>query len=274
MPRDTTPGPIKRLLRQEAGFGCCICGIPILQYHHIIKWADEQHFRPEDMMVLCPLHHDQVTKGAMSENEQRQHKCEPVNIRKHRVKGLLELRQNYCAASFGSVIIVSEGPFLQINGESILSLDLGEGNLEVSIRLFSSADEPLLEIVRNEWTSGDPLPWDIEANWQTLTLRERAQKITLSLNGREIPLEVRGELWRGGRFYRIDRDRIHVGGTPSMKMSIANMALVGSGVSIEGEEMKVVPGGGTIISHREPRERLRIAKEAWRRMQRERVQPD
>jgi hypothetical protein len=29
-----------------------------------VEWAEEEHFRPEDMMVLCPLHHDQATKGA------------------------------------------------------------------------------------------------------------------------------------------------------------------------------------------------------------------
>jgi hypothetical protein len=29
------PSEIKRQLRQEAGFGCCICGIPIIEYHHI-----------------------------------------------------------------------------------------------------------------------------------------------------------------------------------------------------------------------------------------------
>jgi hypothetical protein len=158
------PAAVARQLRQEAGFGCCACGSPILQYHHIIEWADDHHFRAEDMMVLCPLHHDQATKGAMPEAEQRRLKAGPVNIRAGRAKGLLAVRQDYCAASFGPVIVLGEGTFLEIDGENILGFHMGEGNLEVSLRLFSPGDELLLEIDRNEWISGDPLPWDIEAD--------------------------------------------------------------------------------------------------------------
>jgi hypothetical protein len=36
--------------------------------------SEDQHFRPEDMMVLCPTHHNQATKGAMPVGEQREFK--------------------------------------------------------------------------------------------------------------------------------------------------------------------------------------------------------
>jgi hypothetical protein len=45
--RPKIPAAVARQLRQEAGFGRCCCGVPILQYHHIIPWAAEAHFRPE-----------------------------------------------------------------------------------------------------------------------------------------------------------------------------------------------------------------------------------
>jgi hypothetical protein len=35
--------------------------------HHITPRFVEEHFRPEDMMALCPNHHDEATKGAMLE---------------------------------------------------------------------------------------------------------------------------------------------------------------------------------------------------------------
>lgn len=72
------PLPVKRQLRQEAGFGCCVCGLPIIQYHHIIPRAIEEHNRPEDMMIFCPNHHDAATKGAMTESQQRSYKAEAV----------------------------------------------------------------------------------------------------------------------------------------------------------------------------------------------------
>ena len=41
------PDRIKRQLRQEAGFGCCKCGFPIYDYHHIVEFSEEKHFRPQ-----------------------------------------------------------------------------------------------------------------------------------------------------------------------------------------------------------------------------------
>jgi hypothetical protein len=97
------------------------------------------------MMALCPNHHDQATKGAMPEAEQRKYKSRPRNIERGLVDGLLQIKQDYCAANFGSVTIVGSGTFLRIDGEDILGFHMGAGNLEVSLRLFNEQDELLLE---------------------------------------------------------------------------------------------------------------------------------
>jgi hypothetical protein len=76
---------------------------------------------------------------------------------------------------------------MRIHGEEILSLSLGTKNLEISLKLFSESNELLVQIDKNEWITGDPLPWDIEANWQTLALRERAHKISISLDAKNPP---------------------------------------------------------------------------------------
>jgi 5-methylcytosine-specific restriction endonuclease McrA len=55
------PAHVKRQLRQEAGFGCCVCGYPFYEYHHIREFALDSHHDPKDMMVLCPNHHHQAT---------------------------------------------------------------------------------------------------------------------------------------------------------------------------------------------------------------------
>lgn len=36
-----TPETVKRVLRQEAGFGCCKCGLLIYEYHHIVEYTTE-----------------------------------------------------------------------------------------------------------------------------------------------------------------------------------------------------------------------------------------
>jgi hypothetical protein len=67
------------------------------------------------------------------------------------------VRQDYCGADLGSVTIVGEGPFIRIDGENILSFHIGEGNLEISLWLFSETDDLLLDIDRNEWIAGDSI---------------------------------------------------------------------------------------------------------------------
>jgi hypothetical protein len=184
-------------------------------------------------MVLCPLHHDQATKGAMPEVEQKELQANPLNIVRGRARGPLEVKQDYCAADFGTLTVVGEGPFIRIDGEDILSLDMGPKNLELSLRLYGEDGTLLIRIERNEWRSGDPIPWDIEADWQTLLLRQKARKISIALDAKKIPMQILGEFWHSKRKVTIDRERILVHG--NVCFGLANLALVGGGLDISTE---------------------------------------
>jgi hypothetical protein len=76
-------------------------------------------------------------------------------------------------------------------------LRVDEGMLKLSLTVYDRDDRLLVVIEDNEWLSGDPLPWDIEASFQRLTLREKARTINLGLNARSIPPFLAAELWKG-----------------------------------------------------------------------------
>ena len=59
----TVPPEVARHLRAEAGFGCAVCGCPILEYHHIIPWAERMHYEVEHMVALCRNHHQETGKA-------------------------------------------------------------------------------------------------------------------------------------------------------------------------------------------------------------------
>jgi hypothetical protein len=223
------------------------------------------------MMLLCPNHHDQATKRAMPEAEQRSHKSNPYNIRHNRAKGMLAVKQDYCAASFGSVDIVGQGAFLVMADEPILGLALQDGQLEISVKLYSLEDRLLLEIEGNEWVSGDPLPWDIEASWQRLILRERVRNISLSIDASQVPASVKGRFYRGGRVVTIDEHGIEVDG--SRGVSFSDMALVGMQIVVRLENKGCIftfneaNPHGVIVSWPNRRERLWKAKAAWKKIQ-------
>jgi hypothetical protein len=198
--RPPTPEPVKRKLRQEAGFGCCVCGIPIYQYHHIIEYSEEQHFRPEDMMILCPNHHDAATQHAMLEEEQRYHKAHPYNIVHGYASGQLTVNQKYCSVLIGNFILETNGRLLTIGSETLLALGIGpRGTLEISLRLYDQHNRLEAVIENNEWETGPSFPWDITSSWQKITIRRKHGEIVLDINTKmkgDGPLELRADLWR------------------------------------------------------------------------------
>lgn len=263
-----TSSDIKRKLRQEACFGCCVCGLPIVQYHHIIPWAKEKHYRQEDMMVLCPNHHDQATKNAMPEKEQREYKSNPYNKQRNMVRGNLEIKQNYCAIGVGTVYMVGEGSCLRIDEEDLLRIDMGEKNLEISIHLYDENDNLLLFIDHNEWVSGDYLAWDIEANWQELIIRHKSRDIRLSINAKIKPAQIKCKLWKNGQSITITESELNV----ADKRGMSHLALVGAMINIDTKKQECgfgpyIEGGmAFMITHADPRERLIQAVAKWKEL--------
>ncbi|MGH2788070.1 MAG: hypothetical protein ACRDJV_09185 [Actinomycetota bacterium] len=187
------PLPIKRQLRQEAGVGCCKCGLPIIQYHHIVPFADDAHNRPEDMMVLCPNHHDEANDGAVSEGEQRQIKAAPFNIQRGYTDGVLKVNQTHLCVDMG-FLVVAEGAVVRTENEELFKLGLRENRLSLSLRLYDERNRLRAAIKDNEWVSGKPELWDIEAGWQRLTLRQKRGEISLRIDAKREPVLVRGKL--------------------------------------------------------------------------------
>lgn len=167
---------VKRALRQESGFGCCVCGTWIIQYHHIVEFSTEEHHRAEDMMIICPNCHARATAHAMPEAEQRRHKASPYNIRHGQARGQLYIDRPIPLVEAGSNVFGRNGPIIVADGEPLLSLRVDEdGQLLTSLVLRDEEDNVIGTVVDNEWTYGDPLPWDIRAEWRRLYVRNEAR---------------------------------------------------------------------------------------------------
>jgi hypothetical protein len=128
--------------------------LPIVEYHHIV--ADSKN--PDEIMLLCPVHHHEATVGAMPKEEQWNYKKNPYNIERGFVEGQLKVNQTTPVANIGSNQFVGAGDFLIVDGENLLSLRINEGKLELSIKLYDQKDVLVADIQNNEWVSGNPLP--------------------------------------------------------------------------------------------------------------------
>jgi hypothetical protein len=213
---DAIPRPIKRVLRQEARFGCCRCGHPFLEFHHIVPRADEPHNRSEDMMALCPTCHAMATAHALTEVEQRALKANPHNIVRGYADGFLKLNQAEPAVRFGTTTLGGNVELLRVDGEGLLALLLDDdGQFYISVTVYDQDDNLLLRIDRNDWITGDAALWDIEYGFRYLNLRRAHRDIVLDIDARQVPVRLRANLWRHAHNIQLgppgDRDVIVTG---------------------------------------------------------------
>ena len=239
--RRQPPRPVQRALRQEAGFGCCVCGHPIYWYHHIVPWEVEHHFRPGDMMILCPNHAAEADALAIDEAAQRELKRRPYNIQHGYASGQMTVDQTEPRVQFGdSVQMVGAGPLIVIDGEPLLRLGVGEQNtLFLSVALYSQNDGLLASIEDNEWRTGDPLPWDLDFGFRRLSIRNAPREIALEIDARTDPVRVRAELWRSGERVGVGSRGIEL----PRNAGIMDLSIVGGAVSVDTRtgEMKLGP---------------------------------
>ena len=138
----------------------------------------------------------------MLEDEQRRYKANPFNILRGYTDGLLKINQTYCVVAVGSCELINDAAIVLVGGEPLLSLSIVDQRLAVSVVLYDDQDRLMLLIQDNEWITGDPAVWDLEAAHQRLVIRKRPGDIRLSIDATEEPIKLNASLRRSG--HRID----------------------------------------------------------------------
>ncbi len=267
------PEPLKRRLRQEAGFGCCKCGYPVFEYHHIIPRSEDS----EDLMILCPICHHEATVGAMPEEEQRFFKSHPFNIVRGYVKGKLKINQRALAVTIGSNQFVGDGCFILVDQEEVISVSTDiTGKLALSAKLYDRDDHLLVAIEDNEWISGDPFPWDLESRFQWLKMRRKIGDIALEIDARKFPIEIYADIWRKGQNFQLSRDWIRFNGV-QQNIGFKDLCFVALRLAVDTQEkkFKIEPdlrfGKGMFISWPDVQERVKKGLESWERLKTEKI---
>jgi hypothetical protein len=263
------PSHIKRRLRQEACFGCCVCGHPFIEYHHIIPFSEARSHNASDMMILCPIHHHQCTVGALDTTRQLAAKSSPFNCTRGFANGQFVTSSTVIAIEAGSIQFIGAGFKLIVDGEPLLAIRSdSEGHLLLTVELYSSTDELLLSIRDNEWIAGDPLPWDLEFGYNRLLLRSAARQIALQIDARSLPVAITGDLWRRNQRFSIGRSSLHFDGEVQ-NVGFANLGLVAMSLVADTTQRSFTLSpdtrlkGGMMVSWPDPAERLQKGIEGF-----------
>jgi hypothetical protein len=263
-PRVEIPEPIRRIVRQEAGFGCCKCGRWVFEYHHIVPRSE----KPEDIMLLCPNCHDEATKDLMLIEEQITHKRNPFNIKQGYAQGTLKANHNVPVIKVGTVELVGEGDFIAIDSEALLSLYINSGRLEVSSKLYDPEGELLAQIERNEWITGTAMPWDIESGYQWLTIRHRKRAIVVDIDLRSTPIKIRADLWHKQCHFGLDSTGVTFDGKVKANFQTSNLCYVGMRFLVNSTSKQLILdpypfGRGAFVSWPDVDERIKKGVETW-----------
>ena len=199
--RTSIPSEVKRQLRQEAGFGCCRCGHPFIEYHHIVPWSEDQHFRPEDMMVLCGQCHPLCTVDAIPQVDQRALKARPKNIVDNLVRGMLFVNTRELSVNIAGGKATETPNLLTLSGKPVLSArrDSEEGRVLISASIYDRDGNSIGRLNDNEWSMIPGAVWDFECYPLHSTIRLAPRDIAFVVDVRNDEVYLQGKWFHQGQ---------------------------------------------------------------------------
>lgn len=191
-----TPLPIKRQLRQEANFGCGICGNPILDYHHIIPYHISRAYLPQDMIALCPNHHRRANQREYSDKYLRELKTSPHN--RERVRDAFFIESDELIVYLGNCKCIDTPRALVVDDFDIVSVEKIENSPTVNLNLFDKFTNWIAAIYENSWIVDTTLVWDLEYHPRHLVFRSAPRNISLDFKIEGSNLLINGILHYNG----------------------------------------------------------------------------
>ncbi len=216
----TPPAAIARQLRQEAGFGCAVCGCPIIEYHHIIEWREEKHFKPEHMVALCPSHHTEY--GKLPKTKSYSAKANPINIRKGKISGYLGGNREQRVLRLGSMIVEDCVSAIDYGGNSIIGYQQIDGEFRLNVFIPDEEFWPEVEIKQNIMAASIGQFWDIEFKTNWVKFRRAKGNVFLTIDFRGEEVEIDGELQLGGNLISLSEAQNRMGGGTFKNIQMRN----------------------------------------------------
>lgn len=169
------PEETKRQVRQDCGFGCVICGMPVFHYDHIEEFAQVRQHTRENLALLCPNHHQDKTSGRLSAEKVLAARQAPFNGGRSRTSNYKLVSGVTAEAWLGSNVAYDPGEapdfhVLWINGEGFLTIHHEADGFSYSAKVTDEQGTVLLHIQRGELTVSTGI-WDYRYEGKTLEVR-------------------------------------------------------------------------------------------------------
>lgn len=188
--RPHIPAQIKRSVRRRCGFGCVVCGCPIITYEHVVEWSETQDHGVENLTLLCDAHHRQKTSGMMGRDTVVHHNESPFNLRPgtkipYKLEPNIYLEQKVslgsCEGRFSGPERMDGYKPITLAGFAPITAHVEDNFVLISALFYDDDGQVLFQIDRNEVLIHLGV-WDIEWIGSKITIRSAPQEIALRID--------------------------------------------------------------------------------------------
>lgn len=211
------PADVRRELRRESNFGCAYCGMPLIEYHHIVPFSEEEHHDPSRMISLCPTCHAEADAKTIKQKELYELKSNPI-IADHTghdfyfnsERQFILLGESMSFGMGGA----SEQVALAISGESIINMYYEDEILTFSVKFFNDSEEVVAAVDKGEWWADVDEVWDISYKKKVLKLWSEPRNIGMAINYKPDNdfVYIKGHFQYDGKLVQVRDDEITING--------------------------------------------------------------
>ena len=176
---------VKRLIRQQCGFGCVICCSSIWDYEHIDPTFENATWHDAAAMaLLCPNHHREVTSGRISKETVASYRKSPCSLNRGEVGSNFDLGAKTPSLQFGGLHIQGCPIPIKVGPDPLFEVKGGEelgSPFRLSGNFYNSKGKLSLKITDNEWKVFSNEVWDLDIKGPVITIRDEKKNISLCL---------------------------------------------------------------------------------------------
>lgn len=214
--RPPIPEPLKRELRQEAYFGCVICGNPIIEYHHIEPYHKVKCHEKSNLVVLCPEHHHRANCGEIFKKKVIEAKNKPFNNEVKFIGKEFFLREySKTKIKIGSNISETASTILQIDNKKLFTIEQDkDGYAVINAEFYNEKNKLIAVIENNEWKAyKEAKLWDISYSPGHLVIKSNKGRVFLELKLIDEYIEIKTKFHYNNKNVSIGKKEIKIGKT-------------------------------------------------------------
>jgi hypothetical protein len=141
----------RKKVEGASAFVCAWCGVALTEYHHIHEFAEGGPSTAENLILLCPTCHSEVTSGKITSAEIAQRRSELAG-HVTRGSGNLAVPAGKLTFGMGNVGLLNGERFLVVNDETArVSVRVKGTRLLVSLQYFDADGRLVAWMSDNRW---------------------------------------------------------------------------------------------------------------------------